>query len=326
MPVNLKDILKKMLESYGIEILKRDDEYIWAKRKDGLHLIYLEEEREVDEDYIINFSRRTEQFHGERNIICVKGYKKSAESIAKKLGIELTSRKDFSYLLGEYIIELYENKKLSEIPIFEEEDIEVEEIEEEEEEFEDVIPIFLEEISEGEEKIIKPIISSEKALKITRDYVRGFRAEMKLIPYYIFEFSLELIVEGEFKNKVVKGIIAINAINKKYEIWKTGYETTSKIEMPYERLEPKISLDESEDVAKNSLKIEYTREDEFKMEEENITIIEKRKVEPREESIKIKFIGLYYLPVWSVEGRNGIIKINAATGEIIKERIYGSKI
>ncbi len=326
MSVNLKDIVKRMLESYGIEILDRDDEYIWAKRKDGMHLIYLEEDREVDDDYIINFSRKTEQFHGERSIICVKGCKKSAEILANKLGIELTSRKDFSSLLGEYIIEMYEKKKLSEIPMFEEEDVEVEEIEEGEEEVEDVIPIFLEEVSEGEEKIIKPIISNEKALKIAREYVRGFRAEMKLIPYYIFEFSLELIVEGEFQNKIVKGIIAINALNRKYEIWKTGYETASKIEIPYERLEPKISLEGSKDIAKNSLKIEYTREGEFKIEEENITIIEKRKIEPKEESIKTKFMGLYYLPVWIIEGRNGIIMINAATGDIMKENIYDSKI
>ena len=328
MSVNLRDVIKKMLASYGLEIIDRDDDYIWIRKKDGLYLMNVEEENFVDGDYIVNFSRKTEQFHGNKGIVCLKGYDKNAESLAKKMGIELTSREEIAGYLGEYFLTLYENKRFSEVPILGEEDVEVEdiEVEEEEEEQEDVIPIFLEEVGDGEEKIIKIGITREDALKIARDYVNGFRVELKLIPYYIFEFSLELKVEGNLKNKMVKGIISINALDGKYEIWKTGYEITSTIEIPHERLEPSISLKEAEKIVVDGLKKEYTKEGEFKIEEENITIIEKRKIQPKEESINKNFMGLYYLPVWVIEGRNGLVMINAATGKIIKENVYGSKI
>jgi len=32
--------------------------------------------------------------------------------------------------------------------------------------------------------------------------------------------------------------------------------------------------------------------------------------------------GLVYLPIWTVEGSNGVMLVNAVTGKIIKEDFY----
>jgi len=57
--------------------------------------------------------------------------------------------------------------------------------------------------------------------------------------------------------------------------------------------------------------------------EENahVTIIEKRKTKPLENSISISHLGLYYLPVWCVSNARGKVWINAANGDIIKKEM-----
>ncbi len=323
MLVNLKELLKKLFELNDIEVLDREPyDFIWARYGDSLELVYVEEEKVVDGDYIINFSRMTEEVHANKTIICVMGYTDDAHTLAHKLGIELLSRVEFANLIGEFILEIYEKKRIIPVEIFQENDIEVEELEEESE---DVIPIFLEEVSAGgEERIIKLQISEDKAAAIAKKYVHGFHQKLVLLPYYVFEYSLEILMEGSIQTRSAKGIIAINGVNRKFEIWKRGFETTTSLSLEHERLEPVLGLEESKKIAMEALEKEYSREEEVKIEGENVTIIEKRKTRPKKGSISVNFISLYYLPVWVIEGRDGLVMINGATGEIMKESLYGS--
>ncbi|MCD6370727.1 MAG: hypothetical protein J7L63_04460 [Thermoplasmata archaeon] len=323
MLVNLKELLKKLFELNNIEILDREPtDFIWAKYEDFLELVYVEEEKVVDGDYVINFSRMTEEVHANKTIICVKGYTDDAKSMAHKMGIELLNRAEFANLIGEFILEIYEKKRIIPLELFQEEDIEVEEMEEESE---DTIPIFLEEISpQGEERIIKLQISEDQAAAIAKGYVHGFHQKLVLLPYYVFEYSLEVLIEGSIQTKSAKGIIAVNGVSKKFELWKKGFETVVTIELEHERLEPVIGLEEAKGIAEVSIEKEYSREEEVKIEGENVTIIEKRKTRPKKGSINLNFISLYYLPVWIIEGRDGLVMINGATGEIMKENFYGT--
>ncbi len=317
MKVDIKELLKLILRDAGAEILDRNDEFIWAKTPEGLYLYHIEKDTPVDGDYVVNFNRMTEQVSGYKGIICLRGCKSDAINIAEKLGIELTSKEEFARIVGEFIIKLAERGE--EIPIISEEDVEVISIEEEEEdEEEEVIPIFIEDVEESAEKIIRPLVPELKAIQLSRDYIGGFKAELTLIPYYVFEFSLMLMIEGENADKSAAGVIAINAVNGDYEIWKTGYETVSSISVPHIKVEPKISKEDAEQRALSGLNTEFTTEKEVRIEEENITIIEKRKTKPREGTIKINFLGLYYFPIWVVTGRGGKILINGVSGEIVK--------
>ncbi len=321
MIVDLRDLLRKIFELKGVEVLDREPyDYLWVRYEEGLELIYVEDKDVVDGNYVVSFSRDTEQINAYKSIICLKGYTSDAKNMAEKLNIELLDRNEFARVLGEFIIELYEKNKLMELELLGEEDVEVEELEAEDE---DTIPIFLEEIAgEGEERIIKPTLSLEEASAIARNYVRGFHQELILLPYFIYEFSLELLIEGTLNTKPVKGLLAINAINKKHELWKKGYETTTSIEMEHRKMEPTIGVEESKSIAENIIEEEFSKEEEVKIEGENVTIIEKRKTRPKKGSVKLNFIGLYYLPVWVIEGKGGMVIINAASGEIIKGNLY----
>ncbi len=325
MSVKLRDLIKRMLVENGWVVDERGDEFIWGRAEDGhLEIFLVVEDHEVTGEDVMLFVRNTEQVHGEKAIICIKGYDRTAEAMASRLGVHLIPRDKIAPLIGEYVITLLERGE--KLPILGEEDVEVEDIEieeweedTEEEENEDVIPIIIEDVGGGEEKIIKPIISEDKARAIARKYTMPLRVELHLVPYYLFEYSLKVVTEGTMEEKNASGIIAINALNGSYEVWKTGYETTSNIDLPHVRIEPVISLDDSRRYARSGLVKEYTREKEFTVDDQTVTIIEKRKIRPLESSIKTNYMGIYYLPVWVVEGRDGKVRINAASGEIMRD-------
>ncbi len=322
MIVNLRELLKKIFVLKGVEILDREPyDYIWAKYEDGLELIYLEDSKEVDGEYVLSFARSTEQIHASKTIICLRGCTSDSKRMAERFKIDLLDRAEFAHVLGEFIIEIYEKNLLSQLQILDEEDVEVEEFETEQDE--DVIPIFLEEVDdEGQERIIKPIISREEAEAIARSMVHGIRSELLLVPYFLFEYSLELVVEGTMQTRGVKGVLAVNALTGRHELWKRGYETTTRLDVEHRKLEPVNSLHDVKEKIDGILENTYTREEEVKIEGENVTIIEKKKTRPKKGSIRAQFMGLYYLPVWEIMGKEGKILINAASGEIIKEKVY----
>ncbi len=321
---NLREFLRELFVRTGWEVMDREpEEFIWLKTDEGIELVYVEMEKTVDGDYIIQFCRNTEQLPGEKIIMCVRDVTRDAYTVAEKYGVVIYNRTATAKFIGDGIIELYEKGMLSALPIFDEDDIEVEKVEEEEESEEieeDVIPIFLEDVAtEGEERVIKPKITEEDAYKIARNYVRGSSMRMIYIPFYVFEYSVEVMIEGLRKYRLVTGVIAVNGLDSECEIWKHGYETTNASTVDVKDIEPKIGLEEAREVAARGVIDKNTKSEEVKVEHENATIIEKRKVVPNKSTLKLNFMGLYYLPVWVIEGLGGMVMINAATGEIIKD-------
>ncbi len=332
MSVDLKELLKRIIQDMGGEIVDRDDDFIWVRMGEGVfEVYYLADKEKVTGDHVIMFARNTEQVKGDKAIFCVKGYDDFAFNIAKKMNIVLIPREKLANLIGEFILKIYEQS--AEIPLFDEDDIEVEDIvfdddeeegsDEEDEYDQDVIPIIIEDIEGGEEKIIRPnVLSEDDARVFCEDYLRVYHAQLQLKPYYIFEYSLKVILEGSAESRVISGIIAVDALDGHYEIWKAGFETTSTLDVPYLKLEPEIPRESAESHAREGLMKEYTTEKEISIEDDAITVIEKRKTRPLENSININPIGLHYLPVWVCEGREGKVYMNAVTKEIIKRDLH----
>ncbi len=333
MSVNLKDLLKRIIQDMGGEIVDRDDDYIWVKMGEGVFEVYYLVDREkVTGDHVIMFARNTEQVKGDKAIFCVKGYDDLALNTAKKMHIMLIPREKLASLIGNYILNVYE--QVDEMPLFEEDDVEVEDIvfddgdedeenDDEDEYDQDVIPIIIEDVGEGEEKIIRPnIVSEEDARGFCEDFLYVYKVHLQLKPYYMFEFVLKVILEGSAESKAISGIIAVDALDGHYEIWKTGFETTANLDVPYWKLEPEVPLEFAESRAREGLVKEYTTEKEIFIEDSAITVIEKRKTHPLENSININHIGLHYLPVWVCEGREGKVYLNAVTKEIIKKDLH----
>jgi len=326
---NLKKIIENMFRYYAekdgliIDEDRLSEEQIWIKNPDGGFVVVWSVENELKNEDIIKFVNMMDNIKGSKIIICLEDFSQDVMRYGEIHNIELWGRKELAMNIGEYFLELYEKdeENMSDFPIFskDEEEIGIE-VEEFETNDDDGIPIFLEEIrSGGEEKIILPEISREEA-KIKSKDIGGFRCEMRLLPYYLVEYKTEVIKEGDYNTQEVSGFIAVNAISKQYEIWKSSFKTTTDLNEKYSILQSDISDQKIMDIVKKAIIKERTEEiEETVVEDSTATIIEKVKIRPIEDTIQINILNKYYMPLWYVEGVNGRKIINAVSGYVERD-------
>jgi hypothetical protein len=106
------------------------------------------------------------------------------------------------------------------------------------------------------------------------------------------------------------------------ETWNFDFETVMDMETTHTKLEPKFDENKAFDTARERAIALNTREIQTVDDRGAVTIYEKRKVRPKEGAIDIKKRGLIYLPVWCVEGSNGVMIIDATSGKVIKEDLF----
>lgn len=175
---------------------------------------------------------------------------------------------------------------------------------------------------EVKEVIMKPNVTMSEVGEISKKIVQGFRFDLELIPYYVFDYTCELVVEGKTTPQINQGTLAVNGLTNNVETWDFDFETVMDVETTHTKLEPRFDEGKAFDTAKESAIMLNTREIQTVDDRGAVTIYEKKKVRPKEGAIDISKRGLIYLPVWCVEGSNGVMIINATTGKVIKEDIY----
>jgi hypothetical protein len=55
-------------------------------------------------------------------------------------------------------------------------------------------------------------------------------------------------------------------------------------------------------------------------------ITERKLVAPKRDEIVLEDLGLYYLPIWCVEGVRGVMVIDAGTGRTVSEDLYAQEL
>jgi hypothetical protein len=175
---------------------------------------------------------------------------------------------------------------------------------------------------EEEYRILKSRIDKDEALKMAKKTMDGFRFDLELIPFYIYNYSCDLILGGRTPPQRNTGTIGINALTKQIEEWPPIFETVRDLDYHYTRLSPRIAEDEAYEFAFSAVININTKIIETKEEKDSAIIIEKKKVEPKPDAIELIKKGLVYLPAWCIEGSNGVMIIDATTGKVMKEDIF----
>jgi hypothetical protein len=186
-----------------------------------------------------------------------------------------------------------------------------------------VSPELLEDISEPAvgERIVRPVIGVEDVRELSRQTVAGFRHRLELVPHYVYGYVCPLYMGGE-KISVEKGILSINGLTHKVESWSEKTDVVYALEVAHKTLEPSISMEDAKRLARRELIRVNSYEKENIHEENHVTITEKKKVSPKEDEIVLEDRGMFYIPIWCVEGVHGIMVINAGTGKIVSEDYY----
>ena len=177
---------------------------------------------------------------------------------------------------------------------------------------------------EGKEFIINPKIGMSDAKAMGKKLGEPSVA-LELIPYYVYNYFCEVLVEGSLDTKKNVGVVAVNAVTKEAEEWSMDIETGIP-HSGYAKLPARITEKKTWGIAYQRI-IELNTKVVEVMDERDVAIIfEKRKIKPKEDAVSINLSGLYYLPVWNIKGKTGVMIINAVTSEIIKEEIYKNPV
>jgi len=171
------------------------------------------------------------------------------------------------------------------------------------------------------ERIIRPTIDSRDVKEIGMRTVGGFRQRLELVPYYVLDYSCPLYSGNEIVGEE-RGRLAVNALTKKVEAWSEKLEVVYSLETGHRKADPAFGPEVAEELVRKEIMRLHTQEREIVRDEGHVTLTERKKVAPRQDDVHLDHKGIFYLPVWCVEGIHGVMIINAGTGKIVSEDFY----
>jgi hypothetical protein len=171
------------------------------------------------------------------------------------------------------------------------------------------------------EKIVKPVVDVDDVKQIAAQTVAGFRHRLELVPHYVFNYKAPLYIDDN-KLGVETGLLAVNALTHKVDAWPENLDIVFSLELTHKRLEPLIDIEEAKNLVKQEVMKRHTFERDIVKEENHVTVTEKKLVSPKADSIELEDMGIFYLPIWCIEGVKGVMILNASTGKIISEDYY----
>lgn len=174
--------------------------------------------------------------------------------------------------------------------------------------------------SESGENIIKPFITLPDVVELSKKSVKGFRYVLELVPHYLFHYRCE--PEPEEETATGDGLISVNALTRKSEFWDQNFETVDSLNHVHTKIEPKLSEGEARELARGFAIEKSTTVVENIKEKEHTVVTEKKVIRPSDDELVLEDRGMFYLPIWCVEGTNGVMIVNAAAGKIIEEDYY----
>ncbi len=346
--VKFIDIVTKIFDTYGFKITSTSEysKYIFASKDNvSISIGYKDPQDSISMDDLRKFLKSSKKDRTNRRIyICAGDFPEDITKFAHQKDIQLWDKEKLEYELGKAMIadviapkpdagevgstksffELLEQKPTVEskpeepsydlgvsIPTVPISDM-----------GEDSTKKGSGEEDEEEYRIIKSRITQEEASKMAKKVMGGFRFDLELIPYYIYNYSCDINIGGRTPPQRNTGTIGINGLTNNMEEWPPIFETVTELGEDYTRLPPKFTEEEAYTAAYNSIIILNTKTIETKEEKDSAIIIEKKQVEPKPDAIEISKKGLVYLPAWCIEGSNGVMIIDATTGKVLKEDIF----
>lgn len=287
--MNLRSILEEIIVASGGRIYPGyPEEYIWIEHQDGsnevIMLLF-----EDDLNLVKDFQSSTSNFPGERYIFALRDVSNDIYSFCISKKITCIKRDELINILGKSIIDLSLKVKRSTNEIKLDEP--------------DSIYIRLE--TGTMPKFIKPPLSAPEIRESL-----GVKAELFFIPYHFYTYVCDLKME----DKVVKknGGVMVNSVNSIPRDIVKGFELVDRWPFPHREMEPKWEPDEASESANKWIRennIGITTEGK---ETKYFFVYFRKKTEPLEDSIKIKYEGTYFYPFFVSSG----LALDGLTGEM----------
>ena len=181
-------------------------------------------------------------------------------------------------------------------------------------------------VEEPREHLVRPFMTAADVKEIGANTVSGFRYRLELVPHHLYRYEAGVVRVDDVDCGLVKGQMAVNALTGLMAEWPVECDTVTRIDEAHRVLEPSIDREEAMAAARRSVVLLHATERDVVREVHGAVITERKKVMPREGDVRLEELGLFFLPVWLVEGLRGVLIINAATGKIVSEDLYSKEL
>ncbi len=349
--LDLSKVISSLFQTYGYEIESRSSasRYILAKKDDmALSIGYREFGVEVTTKDVLNFLAQAEGDDPQKSIfISVTGIMPEIRKTAEEGGVTLWDKDKLEKEIGRVLLkdvesigdlgdgyfirgllEEYAPDRAINARTASSHDLDPERAEELGliVHASDIVTNFTDHVvstttgdapSEGD-LFLPPNLTQDAANTLAKKSLSNISMNLKLLPYYIYDYSCQIAQDGSDFITEIKGKLALNTVMGGIYKWGDDQQVIDSLDGDYSKLQPMVDETNAARKIMDAIIEMNTKVVETMEETESVTIIEKKKVRPKEDAINIERSRVVFLPIWCAEGSNGQMIIDATNGEILR--------
>ena len=163
------------------------------------------------------------------------------------------------------------------------------------------------------ERIVRPRLGRSEAELLAG--VEGFRYTLRLVPYYVAPYRVREPAAHGRAGATREFLVAVHGLHGRGEGWDAGdRELAGELVEPHERREPTGEDERARELAEQRLRERHTVSVDHTEQHGGALVIERRRVPPGTDDLKIGAFALLHVPFWYVEGADGRVVIDAVSG------------
>lgn len=173
-------------------------------------------------------------------------------------------------------------------------------------------------------QVLRTQVSKALAVSMAKKKVRTVdRAFLRLAPFHVYDYEANLLVEGSLDADVRKGRMAVDASLKKVVEWSLPLETGEPSSEGADIDEKKIRIadPDAQGLLQQELVKLVTRDVVMAEDGDEWSVVVKKKVTLGPSDVKLTPLGVFWVPIWRVSGKDGSVEIDASTGNVVFEEI-----
>jgi hypothetical protein len=163
------------------------------------------------------------------------------------------------------------------------------------------------------DSVVRPRLSREEAEQIAG--TTGTHLTLRLVPFYVAAYRVRPPSTRREPAEVREELVAVNALTGRPTVWSQGQrELVAEIPPPFQRLDPTFPEGIARTRAEEYLRRRHTVGLDHTEQHEGALVVERRRVPPGPDDLRIGPFALLHVPFWYIEGAEGRVILDAVTG------------
>jgi|GEM_PF-2786972 len=172
------------------------------------------------------------------------------------------------------------------------------------------------------EVFIKPSLTLDEAKRISSKLGSVVNAELRLIPYYIIDYSTTIFDEDGQSSETISGTVRVDGITGDCSELSGEIKTAQNIDWTHHKFEPKFDSTVAIQKAKSAIIENKSRIIVREQDLGSAKVFEKKRLAPNDKDLFYNYRGIVYWPIWYFECSQGIIILDSTSSSIIHEEHF----